>query len=159
MEFRRHLLIDGYNVLHQWPRGKNLLKQRHSEAARTFLSEEVRILHDFEQWRVTLVFDGQGEQVQVERPYQDLTFSLLFAPRGLSADAVIEQLVASADQPGDMVVVTLDAAERETLQVAGANVLTPDDLRRWITQAEKRLASDLTSRQRQVENHWRRKKG
>lgn len=156
METNRHLLIDGYNVLHQWPEGKKLLQRGQSAAARNYLAETVRVIHDCEQWRVTMVFDGQGERVEVERPYVDLTLSFVFAPRGLSADAVIEQLVAASVKPGEIVVVTLDAAERETLQVAGANVLTPEDLRQWVEQAGRRLSTNLTDRGREVESAWRR---
>lgn len=154
-EAQRHLLVDGYNVLHQWSRGKVLLRRGQLAAAREYLAAETRILHDREGWRVTLVFDGKGNEPEVERPFQDLTFSFLYSPSSLSADAVIEQLVTGSADPSLCLVVTMDSLERETLQVAGASVITPDDLASWVRQAEGRLAGELQDRQRKSNEWWR----
>lgn len=152
---QRHLLVDGYNVLHQWPRGKAFLRRGQLAAARDYLAAEVRVLHDREGLRVTLVFDGKGEKVELERPYEDLTFSFLYAPSGLSADAVIEQLVSGAGDPSQCLVITQDSLERETLQVAGATVMGPDDLAAWVRQAEGRLAGELQKRKQESHEWWR----
>ena len=152
--FQRHLLIDGYNVLHQWPAGKLFLNRSQMAAGRDFLARETRVLHDREGWRVTLVFDGKGSEVEVERPFMDPTFSLLYAPASLSADAVIEQLVAGCADPGSCVVVTLDRLERETLAAVGANTMTPEDLARWIAGAVQRMRGELQQRDRQIRREW-----
>ncbi|MCH8474190.1 MAG: NYN domain-containing protein [Opitutales bacterium] len=152
---QRHLLVDGYNVLHQWPRGKAFLRRGQLAAARDYLAAEVRVLHDREGLRVTLVFDGKGEKVELERPYEDLTFSFLYSPSGLSADAVIEQLVSGAGDPSQCLVITQDSLERETLQVAGATVMSPEDLAAWVRQAEGRLAGELQKRRQESHEWWR----
>ena len=155
---QRHLLVDGYNVLHQWPRGKAFLRRGQLAAAREYLATETRVLHDREGLRVTLVFDGKGSAPEVERPFEDLTFSFLYSPSDLSADAVIEQMVSGASDPSLCLVATMDSLERETLQVAGASVITPDDLASWVKQAEGRLAGELQDRQRKSNDWWRDRK-
>ena len=45
----------------------------------------LRPIHDIEGWRVTIVFDGSGDdEIRVERPGKELTFSYVFGPKGLT---------------------------------------------------------------------------
>jgi hypothetical protein len=95
----RHLLIDAYNVIHAWPTLRAALLEHGPDAARTQLADAVRPLHDLAGWRVSLVFDGRGDDLLIERPGPELTFSYVYGPRGLTADAIIEQIVLNATLP------------------------------------------------------------
>src|SRR5690606_27959349 len=44
MDYSRHLLIDAYNVIHQWPELRRALRQG-SAAAREALATSVRVIH------------------------------------------------------------------------------------------------------------------
>ena len=158
MSETRHLLIDGYNVIHDWPHLRSLLPTR-PEAARDRLAEEVRILHDREGWRVTLVFDGKGEEITIERPGGPPTFSLVFSPSGMSADDIIERLVAADPKSSRITVVTRDTAQRQTIEAFGAIGMSPSELRDWIRRAGAGLASALGTLRRQVDKEWRRPLG
>lgn len=153
MDFARHLIIDGYNVIHQWPETKRELR-RGSAFAREMLATAVRILHDRERVRVTLVFDGQGREVTVERPGAHLTFSYLYSPSSMSADDVIEQLVGAAPEPVNFIVVTQDLAERQTIQALGGTVMSPQDLHAWIERAQRAARKDLDAHRKMVEGEW-----
>ncbi len=152
--YRRHLIIDGYNVIHQWPELKPHL-QGGGAVARERLTEAVRVIHDVDAVRVTLMFDGKGHNIEVERPGEDLTFSVVFSPAGMSADAVIERMVEVAENRDSIHVVTRDNLERETVQALGAFALDPEGLRDWIARCQQKLARDLGRRQSLVERKWR----
>ena len=154
MEKSEHLLIDGYNVIHAWPVLANLLR-RDSGTAREKLAEMVRIIHDFEGWRTTLVFDGQGETVEIERPTEEMTFSMVYAPAGASADAIIERMVYQSTDPGRVVVVSGDNMVRETITVMGGRSLGPDELLKWLESCEWRQGDVLRRRREKINTQWR----
>ncbi|MDE3084726.1 MAG: NYN domain-containing protein, partial [Verrucomicrobiota bacterium] len=70
MAYEKHLLVDGTNILHAWSELRTLTA-RDKESARKQLSQTLRVLHDAEGWRVTIVFDGRGPDVVVEQPGSD----------------------------------------------------------------------------------------
>jgi predicted RNA-binding protein with PIN domain len=151
-----HLLVDGSNVVHAWPELRSDLR-RAKEVAKARLVERLRPLHDAAGWRVTVVFDGRGAELAIDRPGPEATFSVLHTPAGVTADDVIERLVANAAEPGAITVATGDRAELSTVAAAGAATLSPEDLREWADRA-------VTSQSEQVGRHnqantsaWQRK--
>lgn len=155
--FTRHLLIDGNNLIHRWPELRKVLASEGPDVARERLAAEVRVLHDFEQVRVSLVFDGRGSDITIERPSSQVTFSYVFSPAGLTADDVIEQLAAQAGVPADVLVATEDQRERETIQALGAEWLSSEALQAWIGRARRHQAETLGQRQRSVDKQWGRR--
>lgn len=153
MDYSRHLLIDAYNVIHQWPELRRALR-RGSAEAREALAAAVQVLHDHERIRVTLVFDGQGEEIQVERPGELLTFSYLYSSSSLSADDVIERMVGGAPDPKIYLVVTSDLAERHTVEALGGRALSPADLQAWVAAAERAVTAKLKTRRKRVDSDW-----
>ena len=102
-----HLLIDGSNVLQAWP-DTRAMARRDREAAKALLLRRVAVLHDFAGWRVTVVFDGRGENLSVEAIGDAADFACLHTPAGATADDVIEQLVGRALVPAACLVATAD---------------------------------------------------
>jgi predicted RNA-binding protein with PIN domain len=150
----KHLIVDGANILHASRQLSSLLK-RDPEAARSQLTQQLSIIHDVEQIRVTIVFDGRGEEMTVERPLQHLTFSAIYTPSSLTADDVIEQMVANSSDPASCVVATDDRSERETVIAAGAHAIHGDDLTAWIKRAELRQSSSIESLRAENLKSWR----
>ena len=153
----KHLLIDGSNILHAWPEMRALLK-RDRDAARASLSQRVRVLHDAEQLRVTIVFDGRGSDLVIERPSDHPTFTHLYTPTGTTADDVIEQLVGNAENASTCVVATDDRADRQTVEALGAAGISSTDLAAWIVRAEERQRAQVSGLKRENEREWRRPK-
>jgi predicted RNA-binding protein with PIN domain len=154
--FERHLLVDGSNVVHAWPELRVLLK-RDRDAARARLAAAVRVIHDLEQWRVTVVFDGRGSDLVVERPAGCATFSLLYTPAGTTADDVIEQLVGQAEVAAHCSVATEDRAERQTIEALGAAGMSAQELAGWCARAQQRQATQAVSLRRANDREWRNK--
>ncbi|MCF7849473.1 MAG: NYN domain-containing protein, partial [Kiritimatiellales bacterium] len=89
--------------------------------------------------RTTIVFDGQesGNDAALTSRYLDVVFS----PRNLSADTVIERMVYNAKDPLEIMVVTSDMAERTTVSSAGALTMS---CREFLTRCDS--ASKASSR-------------
>ena len=153
MNFTQHLLIDGANILHAWPELRALLKRDRS-AARSQLAQQVAAIHDGERVRVTLVFDGRGQELVMERPSGQVTFSVLYTPASLTADDVIEQLVGQAAEPANCVVATDDQAERQTVAALGAHVMAAEDLLVWVRRAAARHGTAVTDLRRTNNRKW-----
>jgi predicted RNA-binding protein with PIN domain len=165
----RHLLVDAFNVIHAWPELRATLASHGPDAARAQLADLLRPIHDMEGWRVTLVFDGRGDAITVERPGREPTFSFVFGPSGLSADGVIEQLVANATLPPaedrrsrkkkaeapEIAVATRDNLLGEAARACGARQLTPELLRDWAGHAAVRQTCDVLARSRQAASAWK----
>jgi predicted RNA-binding protein with PIN domain len=152
---QKHLLVDGSNIMHAWPELRALLAGDR-DTARARLSRAVRILHDLEQVRVTLVFDGRGSELSIEQPGGQATFAHIHTPAGTTADDVIAQVVGQARAPADCLVATDDRGERQAIEALGAGGISSADLASWIARAEKRQQAQLGERRRDNESQWRR---
>jgi predicted RNA-binding protein with PIN domain len=152
---QKHLLVDGSNIMHAWPELRGLLPAGR-DTARARLSQAVRVLHDLEQVRVTLVFDGRGSELSVEQPAGQATFAHVYTPAGTTADDVIAQLVGQAREPASCIVATDDRGERQAVETLGAAALSSADLASWISRAEQRQQAQLGERRRVNEAKWRR---
>ena len=145
MNFTRHLLVDGANLLHAWPELRAMLPHQRP-AARALLARRVGVIHDVEEMRVTLVFDGRGPELALERPSDEPTFSVLHTPSALTADDVIEQLVGSPNsEPARCIVATGDRAERQTVETLGARAISPEELAAWVERASARQGSRVSA--------------
>lgn len=149
-----HLLVDGSNVVHAWPELRAELR-RAKEVAKARLVERLRPLHDAAGWRVTVVFDGRGSEIAIERPGPELTFSVLHTPAGTTADDIIERLVAHAADPRAITVATGDRAERSTVEAAGAATVSPEGLREWADRAAAEQSAAVVRRNRSNAMAWR----
>lgn len=151
----KHLLVDGYNIIHQWPELARLLKDFGVEAARAQLGECLRPIHDSEHYRVTIVFDGRGKSPEIERPSPDLTFSFLFTPTGITADQMIEELVSTAKYPLEIIVATRDNLLTETVGANGGLTLSPQQLLDWVDSCRKRVTAIVQDQNRSSRARWR----
>ncbi|HVK57245.1 MAG TPA: NYN domain-containing protein [Candidatus Kapabacteria bacterium] len=120
------ILVDGYSLLHAWPdlaRGK----ARHSAAARVELIQQLRLYGDSIATPVTVVFDGAGPapSVAVEAP-STRTMEIIYSQTGQTADNIIERVTAKLVQYGEVLVVSNDIAERDTVLAVGGNVCSCD---------------------------------
>lgn len=154
--YEKHLLIDGSNILHAWQELRLLLR-RERDVAREKLARMVRVIHDAEQVRLTLVFDGRGSELVVEHPGDIKTFSLVFTPAGMTADDAIEQLVGKSADPAMCIVATDDRAERQTIEATGAAGISAEELRAWMVRTEQRQQTQLASQRWKNEKIWKNK--
>ena len=141
----RSLLVDAYNVICATDSLRATM-QGSLDAARDQLAEIVRSIHDAEGLYVALVLDSRNESLEVERPYGKKTFEFVYAPADVSADGVIERLVARIEKPSEVTVVSNDRMVRESSRANGAFALRPEELFEWARGCESRLLQDARRR-------------
>lgn len=150
----RHLIVDGANMVHAWPELRRLA-ERDRAAARTLLGQQLTPIHDSGDVRVTLVFDGRGEEIVIDRPFNHATFSVVYTPSSMTADDVIEQMVANSSCAAECGVATDDNAERETVAALGAVTLRSEDLAAWVKRALARQVATVRNLRAENSRAWK----
>lgn len=117
--------IDGYNLLHTHP-GWTALANEDLEAAREAVVEAVSAWTLNRGCRACVFFDGQGRRP--ERVMHDAgrpNVEVMYTSSKLSADALIERGVYTAERRHTVIVVTADRGIRDFCLGLGAITMTP----------------------------------
>ena len=112
------ILVDGYSLLHNWPelaRGKS----RHSAAAREELVHALTQYRDAIGTPITVVFDGAGAPPGTPKTISTPELEVLYSKPGQTADDIIERAAHRLSAFGEVLVVTDDSAERDTVHSLG----------------------------------------
>lgn len=119
----QYLIIDGYNIINKWP---DLIraKQKSMELAREKLNTIIQKYTDFKEIKVTIVYDGAGQ----ERSRIEGNPEIIFSKNYESADAIIESLVYNYDNPEQILVATDDNNQRNFIIGARAYYVSAEGL-------------------------------
>ena len=107
------ILVDGYSLLHGWPElapGR----ARHSAAARDELIQRLTLYRDVIGTPITIFFDGKSG-ISGTKTAQSSEVEVLFSRSGQTADQMIERAAHRFQPYGEVLAVTDDLAERETV--------------------------------------------
>jgi uncharacterized protein len=149
----RWVLVDGYSVLHAWPKfATRKARQSSLQQRREALVGLLRQFADHGRRRVTVVFDGYAAKHKPEGSEPAHGIEVLFSERGKTADDLIERLVAEAEQKASILVVTSDNMERHTVEAMGAHSMSAEVFEGELEAALRDLAGEvrLHSRRRQI---------
>ena len=108
------ILVDGYSLLHSWPElapGE----PRHSATAREELIHVLAQYSDAVGTPVTVVFDGGGHRGNPSKNESAKGIEVLFSRTGQTADQIIERVTHRMKPFGEVLAVTDDYAERDTV--------------------------------------------
>src|SRR6185437_6342663 len=109
------ILVDGYSLLHSWPElapGK----ARHSAAARDELVRVLTLYRDATYTPISIFFDGSSTKIAgVPQTASTPEVEILFSRAGQTADQMIERAAHRFQPYGEVLAVTDDIAERETV--------------------------------------------
>lgn len=150
MSTHGHLIIDGFNIIHAWPTFRPLLRRGLDVAAGRLL-DAVRILHDFEGNALTIVFDGQGSTLSISHPEEVTSLTVVYSPAGMTADTIIERLLARAPAVEDWVVASGDAAIAQSALSYGARAISPQALADWCAESEQRQTAWIQRRSKDID--------
>lgn len=137
-----HLIVDGHNMLHAVQDWKRLFLED-SSAARERLLETLRVLADYQEMFLTVVFDGSGASLSSESLSDNGRFVCLYAPADLTADGVIEQCIASARTPETITVATRDHMIGEVARAAGAFVIDEVEMLAWVDRVTSEVSRKI----------------
>jgi predicted RNA-binding protein with PIN domain len=112
------ILIDGYSLLHGWPEiapGK----PRFSAAARDELIHQLTLYQDAVGTPLTIVFDGANADLRLSTVESSPKVEILYSRAGQTADQIIERAAHRFQPYGEILAVTDDHAERDTVIALG----------------------------------------
>ena len=136
------ILVDGYSLLHGWPElAKG--KPRHSAAARDELVRVLTRFQDSEGTPITVIFDGSGAPVGTPKTTSTPEMEILYSKAGQTADDVIERVVHRLLPFGEVLVVTDDYAERDTVMSFGGMVSSCSNFIQTVVSAAGELQRDV----------------
>lgn len=141
------ILIDGYSLLHSWPELAEGAA-RHSERARDALVDILQQYQDACGTPVTIFFDGQGRARTQARGRSKHEIEVLFSKSGQTADDLIERAAHRFRAYGEVLVVTDDFAERDTVRAFDGTVASCANFIRMIDQALAEMQDRLNQRNR-----------
>src|ERR1035441_3359990 len=132
------ILVDGYSLLHNWPE-LPAGGPRHSGAARDALGEMLTQYQDAGGTPITVFFDGTGARHGKPKNQAGGAVEVLFSSGGQTADDLIERAAHRFQPYGEVLVVTDDFAERDTVNASGALVASCANFIRMIDEALTQL--------------------
>ena len=149
------ILVDGYSLLHNWPelaRGKS----RHSAAAREELVHALTQYRDAIGTPITVVFDSAGAPPGTPKTISTPELEVLYSKPGQTADDIIERAAHRLSAFGEVLVVTDDSAERETVLSLGAMASSCLNFIQSIENTLAELQRELKQRNRKERERFRR---
>ena len=149
------ILVDGYSLLHAWPelaRGK----ARHSAAARDELIHWLTQYQDAGGTPVTVFFDGGGAPKGVAKNESAGGVEVLFSKAGQTADDMIERAAHRFKPYGDVLAVTNDIAERDTVIALGGQAWSCETFIRDLESMLAELTDALKHHNRAERNRYHR---
>ena len=149
------ILVDGYSLLHNWPelaRGK----ARHSAAARDELVARLTLYQDASGTPITIFFDGAGAPPNVPKNDSTPHVEVLFSKAGQTADDLIERAAYRVQPYGEVMAVTDDYAERDTVIAMGGSATSCDIFIAMVEEALADLAEDVKHHNRSERNRYHR---
>ncbi|MDB6053693.1 MAG: hypothetical protein JWN25_1216 [Verrucomicrobiales bacterium] len=112
------ILVDGYSLLHEWTEIARGLP-RFSAQAREELVQKMTLYQDAVNIPITIVFDGAGAYTTLAHAEIKTDVEILYSRTGLTADAIIERVAHRMKPYGEVLAVTDDHAERDTVVSLG----------------------------------------
>jgi len=149
------MLVDGYNVIYQWPRLKKQMLNSNIQRARELLVRDLEELHNIKRWRIECVFDGFGRKTtgplgddargdRISMSDREFTrqdtgrgVRIVYSGVGASADSYIERRCIDAKavtqgklsvSNGSLIAVSNDSMIRMVATGAGALCMSSDRL-------------------------------
>jgi predicted RNA-binding protein with PIN domain len=151
------ILVDGYSLLHNWPelaRGK----PRHSAAARNELIHILTQYRDAIGTPITIFFDGAGAPKGTPAALSTPEVEVLYSKAGQTADQMIERAAHRFGEYGEILAVTDDFAERDTVVSVGGSTSSCLNFIQSVENALAELADDIKHHNRNERHKFQRRR-
>ena len=149
------ILVDGYSLLHNWPE-LAAGRARHSAAARDELIEQLTRYQDASGTPVTVFFDGSGAVKKGSPDEFARRVEVIYSGGGQTADDLIERAAFRFKDYGEVLVVTDDFAERDTVISLGGTAASCDNFLRMMAGALAEMDADITNHNRRERKQFNR---
>ena len=152
------ILVDGYSLLHSWPElapGK----PRHSAAARDELISLLTQYRDAIGTPITIVFDGGGAPMGTPATHSTSEMEILYSRAGQTADDIIERVTHRMSSIGEVLAVTDDFAERDTVIALGGMASSCLNFIQTVENTLNEQARDIKKYNRRERNKFKNRSG
>jgi hypothetical protein len=150
------ILVDGYSLLHNWPELAPGAA-RHSARAREELVHVLTRYHDATGEPITIFFDGSGAPPGTPKNESSRAVEVLFSRAGQTADQMIERATHRFQPHGEVLVVTDDHAERDTVIGFGGSAASCSNFIRMVEGALTELQDELRNHNHMERNRFKRR--
>jgi uncharacterized protein len=150
------ILIDGYSLLHDWPElapGR----ARHSAAAREELIQRLTLYRDAIGTPITIFFDGGGAPAGTPAALSTAELEVLYSRSGQTADDMIERAACRFAPYGEVLAVTNDQAERDTVISMGGMASSCGNFIQTVENTLAEMADDIKHLNRQERHRFQRR--
>ncbi len=148
------ILVDGYSLLHAWPELADG-KPRFSAAARDELVALLTQYHDACGTPVSIFFDGANAPAGAPKPLSSRNVEVLYSKSGQTADDMIERTAHRMKPYGEVLVITDDFAERDTVIALGGMAQSCDQFIRVLAQSLGEMKADIETFNRRERERFR----
>ncbi|KRN29194.1 hypothetical protein IV38_GL000074 [Lactobacillus selangorensis] len=139
---KQYLIVDGYNVIGNWPQLKKLKESDHLAAARDDLLHILSEYRKYEETDIIVVFDAMYVPGITQR-YDQYNLQVVFTSEDETADSYIEKLAEQlSSRITQVTVVTSDQAEQWTVFSRGALRISSHDFYREVQRVKKDIQDD-----------------
>jgi predicted RNA-binding protein with PIN domain len=149
------ILVDGYSLLHNWPELAPGAP-RHSGRARDELIQILTRYLDATGAPITIFFDGSAAPSEAPKSESSRDVEVLFSRAGQTADDMIERTAHRFQSYGEVLVVTNDHAERDTVIGFGGSAASCENFIQMIGNALMELQDELKNYNRAERNRFNR---
>jgi len=151
------ILVDGYSLLHSWPElapGR----ARHSAAARDELIRWLTLYQDAIGTPITLFFDGSGARSGTRAAASKGELEVLYSRSGQTADQMIERAAHLYREYGEVMAVTDDRAERDTVISLGGSASSCLNFIQEVENTLKELGDEIKDHNRRERHRFQKRK-
>src|SRR5512142_2515399 len=150
------ILVDGYSLLHSWPELAPR-RARYSAAAREELVRVLTLYQDACGTPVTVFFDGNCAPGGTPRAASSREVEVLFSKAGQTADQMIERAAHRFAPYGEVLAVTDDNAERDTVINLGGLASSCWSFIQTVQNTLEELQNDIKHHSRRERNQFKRR--
>jgi uncharacterized protein len=151
------ILVDGYSLLHNWPELASG-RARHSATAREELIRRLTLYRDAMGTPITVFFDGGGAPIGTPAAASTPEMEVLYSRGGQTADDMIERATHRFSAYGEVLAVTDDQAERETVTSLGGSTSSCLNFIQAVEATLTELADDIKHHNRKERHRFARHK-
>ncbi len=151
------ILVDGYSLLYNWPQlapGQ----APHSAAARDALIWRLTQYQDATGIPVTVFFDGSGAPSGRPTAASSAMVEVLYSRKGETADPMIERAVHRFGSYGEVLAVTEDHAERDTVIGLGGSAASCGSFIQDVDRALAELGDEIRYHNRRERHRFQRRR-
>lgn len=133
-----YLLVDGYNVIHQWPELKEFADEN-MDLARLKLLDALASYQGIRMCKIIVVFDAYRVPGHLETVYDYHNIHVVFTKEAQTADQYIEKFAYDHQKKHNIKVATSDGLQQVIIRGAGSTLLSARELREEVKQAAETL--------------------